>query len=920
MISLPGYKIRQKIYESGTSIVLRARKENADTDVVIKILKEEYPDPERIMRFKKEYENLKEINLDGIIKVYSIEKFNNRWALITEDFGAESLKIIMQLRELSIIDFLKLSVSVTETMCQFSKLNIIHNKINPTNIVWNQETGQVKLIDFGSSTILRREIAAIQNPEEVEGLLSYISPEQTGRMNRMVDYRTDMYSLGVTFYELLAGQLPFPSSDAMEIIHCHLARNPVHPHLIRPIPPGEKADDLSILSRIITKLMAKTAEDRYLSFFGLRSDLKRCLEYLENNNTLSGLDFNPGENDFSDKFQIPQKLYGREVETRLILDAFNRVCDISGIGQAGELIIVSGYPGIGKSALVNEIHIPVVENKGLFVSGKFDKFKHNIPYSAIVIAFQDLIRQILMGSEVQINHWKSKILDAVGPNGQVIIDVIPDVERIIGKQPSVPYLPPKETQNRFYLYFQNFIETFADPSHPLALFLDDLQWADIPSLKLLERLILDLKARYLLIIGAYRDNEVDSLHPLMQTLNKLRRENTIINYITLHNLDSRQIGHLISDSLRCNIEDIEIIVKLCLEKTNGNPFFLIQFLGSLAEKNLIRFNPENLRWEWDEEAIKFTDITSNVVDLMTSKIRMMSEKTIRILKLASCIGTSFDLETLSIINERSFDETAGELNEALESGLIQPIGRSYRLAGYLGMLADQNYFERQKHKIPYKFLHDRVHQAVGSLMGDNFKEIHHKAGMLLLQNLPEAEREERIFDITNLLNTGVGLIPDEKEKTNLAVLNLQAGRKAKAATAYETAFQYFNTGLALIGSNAWEKDYDLTLDLNIEAAEAAHLTGNFDRTDEIAREILNHATSLLDKIRINEIVIQSFMSRDRLNESIAIAIEILKQLGVHLNQKPGKLSVILNIYHLRFDTGLKKDGGPEEFAGNDRSL
>lgn len=906
MISLPGYKIRQKIYESNNSMVFRASKENSDKNVVIKILKEEYPDPEKIMRFKKEYENLKEINLDGIIKVYSIEKFSNRWALVSEDFGAESLKNIMQVSKLSVLDFLKLSVSVTDTMCQLSKLNIIHNKINPTNIVWNQETGQVKLIDFGSSTILRREIAAIQNPDEFEGLLSYISPEQTGRMNRMVDYRTDMYSLGITFYELIAGHLPFPSSDAMEIIHSHLARNPVHPHLLRSVLPGEKADDYIILSKIILKLMSKTAEDRYLSFFGLRSDLKRCLEYLENNHSLSGLDFNPGENDFSDKFHIPQKLYGREIETKILLDAFNRVTDILGCGQGGEMIIVSGYTGIGKSALVNEIHIPIVEKKGLFVSGKFDKFKHNIPYSAMVMAFQDLVRQILMGSEAQINHWKSKILEAVGPNGQVIIDVIPEVERIIGKQPSVPDLPSRETQNRFYLYFQNFIETFADASHPLALFLDDLQWADIPSLKLLERLILDLKARYLLIIGAYRDNEVDSLHPLIQTLDKLRRENIVINYITLHPLDSIQISHIISDSLRCNINDSEIIVKICLEKTNGNPFFLIQFLVSLAEKNLIRFNAENLRWEWDEEAIKYTDITTNVVDLMTSKIQMMSEKAIRILKLASCIGTSFDLETLSIINEKSLEETAGELNEALESGLIQPIGKGYRLAGYLDMLADQNYFERKKHEIPYKFLHDRVHQAVGSLMGGNFKEIHHQVGMLLLQKLPEEEREERIFDITNLLNTGVDLIHEEKEKTRLAVLNLQAGRKAKTATAYETAYQYFNTGLALIGNDAWNRDYNLTLDLNIEGAEAAHLTGNFDKTDEIAREIKNHAKSLLDKIKINEIVIQSYMSRDRLDESIALAIEILKQLGVHLNQKPGRLSVILNIYYLRLILFSKK--------------
>ena len=906
MISLPGYQIKEKLFESNNSFVFRAFKEDIKLPVIIKVLKGEYPSPERIVRFKREFEILKSLTLEGTIKVYSLESFDNTCAIIMEDFGAESLKKILEKRRLTLTEFLKLSICISEILGQLQQLNIIHKNINPTNIVWNQETDQLKVIDFGISAVLAREIAAIQNPNEFEGTLSYISPEQTGRMNRMIDYRTDMYSLGVTLYEIMTGQLPFSSSDAMELVHCHLAKLPVPPHTIESSILTEESGGPEILSKIILKLMSKAAEDRYLSYFGLKYDLEKCLKHLKKTQTLSGLNFSPGESDFSDKFQIPQKLYGREAEITILLDAFKRVCKKSYGGQVSEMIMVTGYAGIGKSALVNEIHIPIVEKRGYFISGKFDRFKHNIPYSALTQAFQDLMRQILMESESQIKQWKTKILEAVGPNGQIIIDVIPEAERIIGKQPPVPELPPRETQNRFNMYFQNFIRTFADENHPLTIFLDDLQWADIPTLKLLEMLIPDSKTRYLLIIGAYRDNEVDSTHPLIISLDKLKNENAVINFITLLPLEARYINQLISDSLKCSLSDAENLGKLCLEKTGGNPFFLIQFLNSLVDQDLIEFDTETLKWEWDASLIEKADITSNVAELMTARIQMLSEKTKRILKLASCIGNRFDLDTLTIINEKTAVETANEMNEALESGLIQPIGEGYRLAGYLDFMKGDNNSERLEQEIQYKFLHDRVHQAASSLMGDEYKGVHLKIGKLLLQKLTEEEREERIFDIVNYLNSGIGFIVDQAEKERLAELNLQAGRKAKAATAYEIAFQYFSTGLKLLGNNAWEDNYSLTLEMNIETAEASHLTGNFEKTDEFAAGITNHAKNLLDKIRINEIVIQSFMSRDRLGESISIAIEILRQLGVHINPEPSKISVLINILYLRMILFSKK--------------
>jgi predicted ATPase/signal transduction histidine kinase/tRNA A-37 threonylcarbamoyl transferase component Bud32 len=906
MISLPGFQVNEILYESSNSYVFRAEIESSGLPVVIKLLKGEYPDPERIVRFRREYETLKGIDIEGVTKALGFESYKNSYAIIIEDFGADSLKHILGKKRLTLNEFLKLSMCICEILGQLHQLNIIHKNINPSNILWNQETEQLKLIDFSISAVLLHEIPAIQNPYEFEGTLSYISPEQTGRMNRIIDYRTDMYSLGVTYYEMMTGHLPFESNDPMEMVHCHIAKTPQPPHLLASPYFCKELKGLEILSKIIMKLMSKGSEDRYLSYYGLKADLEKCLRYFKKNETLLGLDFNPGEKDFSKKFQIPQKLYGRETEMTVLLDTFQRICNRTLGGKGSEMLMVTGYAGIGKSALVNEIHIPIVEKRGYFITGKFDRFKHNIPYSALTRAFQEMMRQILMESESQIKQWKTKILEAVGPNGQIIIDVIPEVEMIIGKQPAVPELLPAETQNRFNMYFLNFIRTFADENHPLVIFLDDLQWADIPTLKLLERLMVDSKTSYLFIIGAYRENETDSSHPLTLTLDRLKDQNALITFITLHPLKTTHINQIISDSFRCTAAEAEHLVNICLAKTDGNPFFLIQFLNSLVDQRLIEFDTETLKWEWDAALIEKADITTNVVELMTARIQKLPEKTKRILKLASCIGNRFDLDTLAIINEKPAFETANEMNEALESGLIQPIGERYRLAGYLDFLKEARTTERLEHEIQYKFLHDRVHQAANALMGDEYKGVHLKIGRLLLKKFADDELEEKIFDIVNYLDSGIELIDGQAEKNDLSKLNLQAGRKAKAATAYEIAFQYFNTGLKLLGSNSWENDYDLTLEMNIETAEASYLTGNFDKMDELANEITIHSKALLDRIRINEIIIRSLMARDRFKEGIDQAIEILKQLGIYITPEPSEIGVLLNIFYLLFMLSSKK--------------
>ncbi|MGD0755069.1 MAG: AAA family ATPase [Bacteroidales bacterium] len=881
---IQGYQIKEKLYESYNSAVYRAFKKAKDIPVIIKILNGEYPDPERIARFNREYEILRNLNLEGAIKAYSLESYNNSYAIIMEDFGGESIKEILEKRKLNLNEFLKLSIRISYILGQLHQLNIIHKNINPTNIVWNQETDQVKIIDFGISTVLSREVTGIQNPNEFEGTLSYISPEQTGRMNRMLDYRTDMYSLGVTLYEMMTGQLPFVCNNAMELVHCHIAKDPVPPVELKITKGHEEQETMEILSSIILKLMAKNAEERYQSAFGLNADLENCLEQLHTGGKIKN--FPIAKKDFSNRFQIPQKLYGREKEIEILLNSFNRVCQ-----GTKEMMMVYGYSGIGKSALVNEIHKHVVAKKGYFISGKFEQFKRNIPFFSLIQAFQQLIRQILTESEEQIATWKEEILEAIGPNGRVIIDVIPEVELIIGKQPPVPELPSQESQNRFNLYFTNFIRTFTNVGHPLIIFLDDLQWIDLPSLNLVELFMTDSETKYLFFIGAYRDNEVDNSHPLLIVLNRIQKAQIKINTLSLSSLDFTSINLLLADTLKCSTDKTEELAKLCMKKTNGNPFFLIQFLLTIYGNKLFEFDHKLMVWHWDIYKIEKLKVTDNVVDLMVNEIQKLSEDTQSALKLAACIGNQFDLKTLSMTCEKTPIETANNLWEALQEELILPLSDVYR---YI-------HNDIESAEVCYRFCHDRIQYAAYSLIAEKQrKELHLKIGRMLLSNSREEELEEKIFNITNQLNSGLDLIEEKTEKNELARLNFMAGKKAKAANAYEIAYRYFLLGIDLLGISCWRDQYTLALMMYTEATEGSYLTGDFEKMNDLAKEVIKNSRSLLDRIKINEVIIQSLIARARIEEAVSTAIGILKQLGVYIPEKPKRINVLLSILKLRF--------------------
>ena len=865
--TLTGYQTLDRIYSGNRTLVYRGTRLSDKRPVGIKVLHSEYPSFSELVQFRNQYTIAKNLNLPGIIETYSLEAYQNSYALVMEDFGGISLKAWTEQGETlpNLSEFLQMAIDISNTLDILCRHRIIHKDIKPANILINPQTKQVKLIDFSIASLLPRETQTLINPNVLEGTLGYLSPEQTGRMNRGIDYRTDFYSLGVTFYELLAGELPFQSNDAMELVHSHIAKQAPSLHEIKPEIP-------QVLSQIVSKLMQKNAENRYQSALGLKFDLELCLSQLQQSGKIHS--FEIGQRDLCDRFIIPEKLYGRENEVKTLLEAFERI----GNGTS-EMMLVAGFSGIGKTAVVNEVHKPIVKQRGYFVKGKFDQFNRNIPFSAFVQAFRDLMGQLLSESDLQLQTWKTQILNAVGENGQVIIEVIPELERIIGKQPEVTELSGSSAQNRFNLLFQKFVQVFTSVEHPLVIFLDDLQWSDSASLKLLQLLMND--ASHLLILGAYRDNEVSPVHPFMLTVDELVKSGAIVNTINLLSLTELNLNRLVADTLKCELYFAYPLTKLIAQKTKGNPFFATQFIKALYDDKLITFDLEMRHWQCDIAQVKALALTDDVVEFMALQLQKLPIETQEMLKLAACIGAEFDLNTLIIISEKAARRTASALWKALQEGLVIPKTKIYK---FFTQSDSEEVFKASANPT-YRFLHDRVQQAAYSLIPEEHKHATHwKIGQQLLKNSPESEREKQIFEIVNHLNIGAELICDRGQLDQLATLNLIAGQKAKAATAYIDAVRYLNVSLALLKAEHWQSQYDLMLSVHIEAAEAEYLNTNFQKLDSLSQIVLQQAKTVLDEMKIYELQIQSYQLQSLMLKSIETGLEALEKLGIYLDE------------------------------------
>jgi predicted ATPase/serine phosphatase RsbU (regulator of sigma subunit)/tRNA A-37 threonylcarbamoyl transferase component Bud32 len=853
------YTLSNKIRETAYAVLLRGVRNEDRTPVVLKIPRADNASRVHVAKLKHEYALLESLKVPGVVRALGLEKLQGgQVALVLEDVGERSLDTLLAGRRLDLRKFLRTAISIADVVASVHRNQIIHKDIKPHHFFEDAATGEIKLIDFGIATRLSHEAPSARSVSQLQGTLAYMSPEQTGRMNRSLDRRTDLYSLGVTLYELLTGSLPFQGTDPLELVHSHIARTPVTPHKIAPeIPP--------VLSDIVMKLMSKVAEDRYQDAGGLKADLQRCLAALDATGTVAA--FPLGQRDFSDELRIPQKLYGREAESVRLLATFERTRQ-----GAVSLMLISGHSGIGKSALISEIHRQLVRG-GAFVAGKFDQIGRSVPYAPIAAACRDLVRSILTEAPEALAGWRQKILHAVGPNGQVLVDLIPELVHVIGPQPPLPELGPSELQHRFELVFQAFLSLFASAEHPLAFFLDDLQWADPASLRLVQLLLTSPRSSHLLVIGAYRDNEVDPLHPLTLFLAELAKTSATVNTIPLGELGLDEVARLLGETFGCAREEVILLAELLLRKTHGNPFFLNQFLTALHKDKLLVFDSRSCRWTWELERVERAAVTDNVVEFMLAKLQGLGPASQRLLELAACVGYRFDRNTLSVVAERSPAELTADLWPALREGLLVPLddGEEY--------LHDHAATEGEIFDAQYRFLHDRVQQAAYALIDDADKQaVHLRIGRLMMAK--EAGAESRLFDVVNHMNIGAALITDREERLALARLNLKAGRRARDAAAHATAARLLGACLSLLGDSAWESSYDIAYPAHLTKAECEFVCNNVDEAQRLIDVVERQARSPLERAAARDLRTLILTNLNRMEEAIAYGVGTARLLGM----------------------------------------
>jgi PAS domain S-box-containing protein len=814
-----------------------------------------HPAPQTLKKIEHEYSLRSELDPTWAVRPVALSHYEGRLALVLESPGGEPLDRLMQ-GPMELGQFLRIAIGLATALGQLHQRELIHKDLKPSHILVDSATAQVWLTGFAIASRLPRERQSPDPPEFFAGSLPYMAPEQTGRMNRSIDSRSDLYAFGVTLYQMLTGSLPFSASDPMEWVHCHVAR--------QAVPPSERLRHVAgPVSAIIMKLLAKTAEERYQTAAGAERDLRRCLTQRE---TLGRIDDFPlAERDISDRISIPEKLYGRAGEIEKLLASFDRIV----AGGRPELFLVSGYSGIGKSSVVNELHRVLVPPRGLFASGKFDQYKGDIPYATLAQAFQSLIRPLLGKPEPELGRWRDELLEALGPNGQLMVDLVPELKLIIGEQPPVPDLPPQDAQRRFQLVFRRFLGVFARPEHPLSLFLDDLQWLDAATLDLLEDLLTQPDVQHLMLIGAYRDNEIGPTHPLMRKLATIREAGSAMQESVLVPLVREDLAQLIAESLHCELEHAAPLASLVHEKTGGNPFFAIQFVTALADEGLLTFDYSEGGWSWDLPRIHAQDYTDNVVDLLVGKLNRLPIETQNALRQLACLGNSADFAALRMVYQGSDCDMHGRLWEAVRAGLI------FRSEG------------------SYKFLHDRVQEAAYSLIPEESRaEAHLQIGRLLAAQISAEKPEEGVFEIVNQLNRGSHLIMSAEERERVAELNLIAGRRAKTSTAYASALKYLAAGRALLTEETWDHNYELIFAIDFLMAECELLTADMVGAERRLSMLAQRGKGGHDIAAVTRLRLTLYTTVDRSDRGMEVFLDYLRRSGTDWSLHPTRHEVM----------------------------
>lgn len=870
------YKILRTVSEQNNTVIYEGIRTSDSFPVIIKALKGKYPTQDKLLRLIYEYELLKDLNIEGVVKLYDVTEIENSTAIIEEYFKGKTL---LKFIDWNLNDKLDIFIKTSEIIGNIHRTGIIHKDINPNNILVSHEGNDIRIIDFGLSVKIDKEEQEIKMPNVMEGTLDYLSPEQTGRMNRHLDFRTDYYSLGATFYKIFTGEDLFPEAkDSMEMVHFHIAKQPVLPHLINPEIPV-------FLSQIILKLLEKNAENRYQSNYGLLHDLKKVKENIKdfrNNN----IEFELGLKDINTEFHIPQKLYGREKEKKELLESIENI-------KSGnrEILFITGYSGVGKSALINEVHKSISKNNGYFITGKFDQYQKDIPYSAIISAFKELIKLVLGESESKLLKFKEKLLKSLGTNAKILVDVIPELEVFFEKQNDVQTLSPIESQNRFNFVFEKFIRVFATEEHPIILFLDDLQWVDLATLNLLKILLKDLKLKYFLLIGAYRDNEVFLSHPLNIAIESLKKEMKVIN-LTLSPLSKKQSNKMIFETLNNEDSESKELGELVFKKTGGNPFFTKEFLMTLYKEKLIEFDYNLMRWSWDNNKINEQNMSGNVVEFMLKNLSKLPSETQKILSLGACMGIRFNLSILAHISGKTVEDLASSLWPAVKEGFIIPIGDGHKI---LSGISSRNYsFSKELEEVDVidKFLHDRVQQAAYELIPkEDIGQLHLKIGRVLWERYKKEKINDNIFLILEHLNKVTKLITEKEEKIELAKLNLKAAKRERESNAYTIAVTHSNMGIELLEENLWEENYELAYELFLENAESEYLSRNFESAEERFEELLKKSKTRDDRYSVYKIMIPYFISINKFHESIEIGIKALSEWGVKIPNQTDKTMI-----------------------------